>query len=108
MRLGLFSYILLPISDYDKLVPCLTQFSLSAGTMGLNVSWSKTKIQCLGRSGSLSDVRLKGQDSKMLQVFHMQCKRRMHSDTFIKLQWDSAVSRGLGHTEQRLLPDSRS
>jgi len=37
-----------PVSDCDKLIPCLTQFSVSAGTMGLNVSWSNTKIQCLG------------------------------------------------------------
>jgi len=45
--------IVLPVSDYDKLVPCLTQFSLSAGIMGLNLSWSKSKSQCLGRYGPL-------------------------------------------------------
>jgi len=39
--------IVLPVSDYDKLVPCLTQFLLSAGIMGLNFFWAKTKIQCL-------------------------------------------------------------
>jgi len=36
--------IVLPVRDYDELIPCITQFSLSAGMMGLNVSWSKTKI----------------------------------------------------------------
>jgi len=41
------SDIVLPLRDYDDLVPCLTQFSLSPGAMGLNVSWSKTKIQYL-------------------------------------------------------------
>jgi len=40
----------LPVKNYDELMPCLTQFSMSAGTMGLNVSWSKNKIHCLGRS----------------------------------------------------------
>jgi len=54
--------IVLPVSDYDELVPCVTQFSLSAGTMGLNVPWSKTKIHCLGRSGLLSDFCGQDQD----------------------------------------------
>jgi len=43
--------------------------TLSAGTMGLNVSWSKTKIQCLGRSGPLSDVRVQGQDIDSVDRF---------------------------------------
>jgi len=29
--------IVLPVRNYDELIPCLTQFSLSAGTMGLKV-----------------------------------------------------------------------
>jgi len=47
--------IVLPVSDYDELVNCLAQFSLSSC---LYISWSNTKIQCLGRSGLSSDVRM--------------------------------------------------
>jgi len=53
--------IVLPVDSCDDLVPCLADFSQSAGSMGLKVSWSKTKVQCLGRAVSQSGVFVEGQ-----------------------------------------------
>jgi len=53
---GKFTYqdnadeIVLPANTQAELAPCLTDFSLSARSMDFNVSWTKTKVQCLGRA----------------------------------------------------------
>ena len=39
----------------------IADFSQSAGSIGLKVSWSKTKVQCLGRAVSQSGVFVEGQ-----------------------------------------------
>jgi len=61
--------MVLPVRNYDELVHCLTQFSLSAGVMGFNVSWSKTKIQCHGKSSQLSDVFMQSQGVELVDRF---------------------------------------
>jgi len=37
--------IVLPVNDHDEVVLCLTQLSFSVGTMGLNVSYKKSKTK---------------------------------------------------------------
>jgi len=50
--------IVLPANTHAELAPCLTDFSLSARSMGLNVSWTKKKVQCLSRSVPTTDLHV--------------------------------------------------
>src|SRR5271163_2729054 len=52
--------IVLPVPSGDELGPCLPIFSRAARSTCLNVSWPKTKIQCLRRSEPLSTVTVNG------------------------------------------------
>jgi len=53
--------IVLPANTHAELDPCLTDFSMSARNMGLNVSWKKTKVQCLGRAVPTFDLHVQSQ-----------------------------------------------
>jgi len=53
-------YIALPASQLLYLELCLSGFSAAARTMGLIVSWPKTKVQCFDPSGTLSNVIIEG------------------------------------------------
>jgi len=53
--------IVLPANTMAELAPCLTDFSLSVGSMGLNVTLTKTEVQCLGRAFPTSDLQVEGQ-----------------------------------------------
>jgi len=48
--------IALPASKLPDLETCLSGFSTATRTMGLNVSWPKTKVQCFDPSGTSSDL----------------------------------------------------
>src|SRR5271163_1523610 len=61
--------IVLPVPSGDELGPCLAEFSQAARSMGLNVSWPKTKIQCLGRSEPLSAVTVNGNTVNAVDTF---------------------------------------
>jgi len=52
--------IALPASQLPDLKTCLSGFSVVARTMGLNVSWLTTKVQCFDLGGAPSDVIIEG------------------------------------------------
>jgi hypothetical protein len=41
--------IALPAPNQSGLTECLDEFSSASRTMGLNVSWQKTKLQCFSK-----------------------------------------------------------
>jgi hypothetical protein len=52
--------IALPSSYQDDLVACVDSFATSSKKMVLNVSWTKSKVQCLGANQPLALCIYKG------------------------------------------------
>jgi Reverse transcriptase (RNA-dependent DNA polymerase) len=61
--------IALPSSNQDDLISCLDSFATSSKTMGLNVSWAKTKVQCLGANQPLAALNVQGQVVESVDQF---------------------------------------
>lgn len=61
--------IAFPVSSRDDLIACLTGFSEASRTMGLNVSWPKTKIQSLGSSPPASNLFIAQQPVELVDQF---------------------------------------
>ena len=61
--------VALPVSSVDSLTTCLGGFSEASQTMGLNVSWPKTKVQCLGASQVVTGISVMGQEVEMVDQF---------------------------------------
>jgi len=51
----------------------LSSFDEAAHTMGLNTSWSKTKIQNLGHGVTPAPVQLQGHVVKVYRPLHISC-----------------------------------
>jgi len=61
--------IVLPAYTQAELAPCPNDFSLSAISMDLNVSWTKTRVQCLVRAVSTPDFNVQGQVVELVDRF---------------------------------------
>ena len=61
--------IALPGSHPDDLTTCLRGFSSASRTMGLNVSWPKTKVQSFGTDIQASNVSVDGQHVELVDQF---------------------------------------
>jgi hypothetical protein len=61
--------IALPVSSPNELSSCLSGFSEASKSVGLNVSWPKTKVQCLGAAAPPADVDVAGLQVECVNQF---------------------------------------
>ena len=62
--------IALPAPNQSGLTECLDEFSSASRTMGLNVSWQKTKVQCFSKVlPPLASISVRGQQVEDVNQF---------------------------------------
>src|SRR5688572_22944035 len=61
--------IALPVSSPNELPTCLSGFSEASKSVGLNVSWPKIKVQCLGAAASPADLDVAGLQVECMNQF---------------------------------------
>src|ERR1044072_3495628 len=61
--------IALPVSSPNELSTCLSGFSEASKSVGLNVSWPQTKVQCPGAAASPADVDVAGLQVECVNQF---------------------------------------